>query len=183
MPFPLVTTFETAGTYKKRLWPNSAYITYMWHALLFCFMYLHTHIHIYIYIPHQLKFVSVSLARQLFLGVVLIILRLFYVSLTGANGERLTCSLPTASNTTTERKYERRTTHTRAHTHTHPKTTTQNPPQQHPLTFLHLRYQLGWLIKKYYCTVLTLFKFSTMGLRWTSQLTVMPTLYSLNNGK
>ena len=35
VPFPLVTTFEMAGTYKKWLWPNSAYIRYMWHALLF----------------------------------------------------------------------------------------------------------------------------------------------------
>ena len=34
VPFPLVTTFETACTHKKWLWPNSAYITYAWHALL-----------------------------------------------------------------------------------------------------------------------------------------------------
>ena len=29
VPFPLVTKFETTGTYKIWLWPNSAYITYM----------------------------------------------------------------------------------------------------------------------------------------------------------
>ena len=50
MPFPLVTTFETTGTYKKWLWPNSAYITYTWHALLLWHTYLHTYIYIYIYI-------------------------------------------------------------------------------------------------------------------------------------
>ena len=52
MPFPLVTTFETGGTYKKWLWPNSAHITYMWHALLLCytFFYFHTHIYIFIHI-------------------------------------------------------------------------------------------------------------------------------------
>ena len=48
VPFPLVTTFETTGTYKKWLWPNSAYITYTWHALLLWHTYLHTYIYIYI---------------------------------------------------------------------------------------------------------------------------------------
>ena len=48
VPFPLVATFETAGTYKKWLWPNSAYITYTWHALLFCFTYIDTYIYIFI---------------------------------------------------------------------------------------------------------------------------------------
>ena len=50
MLFPLVTTFETTGTYKKWLWPNSAYITYTWHALLLWHIYLHTHTHTHIYI-------------------------------------------------------------------------------------------------------------------------------------
>ena len=138
VPFPLVTTLETAGTYKEWLWPNSAYITYVWHALLFCFTYLHTYIYIYtyrtssnLYTPDSVS--HTSLARQLFLGVVLIIPRLFYVSLTGANGERLTCSLPTASNTTTERKHERRTTHT--HTHTHKQ---KNNPKNPPTTYPHI---------------------------------------------
>ena len=48
VPFPLVTTFETAGIYKKWLWSNSAYITYTWHALLIWHTYLHTYIYIYI---------------------------------------------------------------------------------------------------------------------------------------
>ena len=143
MPFPLVTTFETAGTYKKwcGLTPPTLRICGM------RYFASRTSIHTYIYI-----YIRTAPARQLFLVVELIILRLFYVSLTGVNGKRLTCSLPTASNTTTERKYERRTTHTHTHTHTQKK----QPPkksQPHPLTFLHLRYQLGWLIKKYYCTV------------------------------
>ena len=46
VPFPLVTTFETAGTYKKWLWSNSAYIAYTWHALLIWHTYLHTYIYI-----------------------------------------------------------------------------------------------------------------------------------------
>ena len=50
VPFPVVTTFKTAGTYKKWLWPNSAHITYAWHALLIWHTYLHTYIYIYIYI-------------------------------------------------------------------------------------------------------------------------------------
>ena len=49
MPFPLVTTFETAGTYKKWLWPNSAHITYAWHVLQLWYTYLHTYIYIYTY--------------------------------------------------------------------------------------------------------------------------------------
>ena len=32
VPFPVVTTFETAGKYKKWQWPNSADITYAWYA-------------------------------------------------------------------------------------------------------------------------------------------------------
>ena len=46
----MVTTFKTAGTYKNWLWPNSAHITYAWHALLIWHTYLHTYIYIYIYI-------------------------------------------------------------------------------------------------------------------------------------
>ena len=46
VPFPLVTTFETAGTYKKWLWPNSAYITYTWHATNMT--YVPPYIYIYI---------------------------------------------------------------------------------------------------------------------------------------
>ena len=34
--FPVVTTFETAGTQKKWLWPNSTHIMCAWHALLLC---------------------------------------------------------------------------------------------------------------------------------------------------
>ena len=49
VPFPLVTTFETAGTYNKWLWLNSAYITYTWHVLLLWHTYFHTCIYIYIY--------------------------------------------------------------------------------------------------------------------------------------
>ena len=45
MPFPVVTTFKTAGTYKKWQWPNSAHITYAWHALLLWHTYLHTYIY------------------------------------------------------------------------------------------------------------------------------------------
>ena len=43
--FPMVTTFETVGTYKKWLWPNSAHITYAWHVATI----MPTSIHIYIY--------------------------------------------------------------------------------------------------------------------------------------
>ena len=50
MPFPLVTTFETDGTYKKCLWPNSAYITLRGMRYYYG---TRTSIHI----PHQLKFV------------------------------------------------------------------------------------------------------------------------------
>ena len=46
VPFPLVTTFETAGTYKKWLWPNSAHIMYTWHAPILWHTYLHTYIYI-----------------------------------------------------------------------------------------------------------------------------------------
>ena len=46
VPFPLVTTFETVGTYKKWLWPNSAHIMYTWHALILWHTYLHTYIYI-----------------------------------------------------------------------------------------------------------------------------------------
>ena len=42
VPFPLVTTFKTTGTYKKWQWPNSTHITYAWHALLLWHTYLHT---------------------------------------------------------------------------------------------------------------------------------------------
>ena len=48
MQFPLVTKFETAGTYEKWLWPNSAHITYAWHALLLLYSYLHTYIYLYV---------------------------------------------------------------------------------------------------------------------------------------
>ena len=72
MPFPLVTTFETAGTYKKWQWPYSAHITYTWHALLLWHTYLHTYIHIYIYIYRTSSNLYIpdsvslaSLARQL----------------------------------------------------------------------------------------------------------------------
>ena len=44
VPFPLVTTFEMAGTYKKWLWPNSAHITFTWHVLLLWHTYHHTYI-------------------------------------------------------------------------------------------------------------------------------------------
>ena len=47
VPFPLVTTFKTAGTHKKWQRPNSDHITYAWHALLIWHTYLHTYIHIY----------------------------------------------------------------------------------------------------------------------------------------
>ena len=48
VPFPVVTTFKTAGTHRKWQWPNSAHITYVWHALLLWHTYLHTYIYIYI---------------------------------------------------------------------------------------------------------------------------------------
>ena len=38
-----------AGTYKIWLWPNSAHITYTWHALLLCHTPPYIHIYIYIY--------------------------------------------------------------------------------------------------------------------------------------
>ena len=62
--FPLVTTFETAGTYKKWLCPNSAHITYTWHALLLWHTYLHT----YTYRISSNLYTTdrVSLARQLY---------------------------------------------------------------------------------------------------------------------
>ena len=44
----MVTTFKTAVTYKKWQWPNSAHITYAWHALLLWHMYLHTYKYKYI---------------------------------------------------------------------------------------------------------------------------------------
>ena len=66
VPFPLVTTFETAGTYKKWLWPNSAYITLRGMRYYYG---TRTSIHIYIYtyrISSNLYTPdSVSLARQL----------------------------------------------------------------------------------------------------------------------
>ena len=63
MPLPLVTTFKTAGTYKKKQYPNSVQIKYAWHVLLLWHTYLHTYIYIYhtssnLYIPD-----SVSLAN------------------------------------------------------------------------------------------------------------------------
>ena len=48
MPFPLVTKFETAGTYEQWMWSNSAHITYAWHALLLRYSYLHTYINLYV---------------------------------------------------------------------------------------------------------------------------------------
>ena len=124
VPFPLDTTFETAGTYKKWLWPTPPILRICGMRYYFASRTsIHTYIYIYTYRTSSNLYTpdSVSLARLLFLVVVLIILRLFYVSLTGANGKRLTCSLPTASNTTTERKYERRTTHTHPKKKTTPK--------------------------------------------------------------
>ena len=41
VPFPLVTTFKIAETYKKLQWTNSAHIAYAWHALLLWHTYLH----------------------------------------------------------------------------------------------------------------------------------------------
>ena len=52
MPFPVVTTFKTAGTYKKWQWPNSTHITYAWHVLL---LWHSTSIHIYILEKKHLK--------------------------------------------------------------------------------------------------------------------------------
>ena len=71
VPFAVVTTFKTAGMYKKWQWPNSAHITYAWHALV---IWYNTSIHIYIYIyrtssnlytPDSVSLAS--LARQLLL--------------------------------------------------------------------------------------------------------------------
>ena len=66
VPFPLVTMFETADTYKKWLWTNSTYITYTWHALLLWHMYLHTYIYVYVIarvgVKFGINFTSVSLS-------------------------------------------------------------------------------------------------------------------------
>ena len=56
VPFPVVTTFKTAGTYKKWLWPNSAHIKYAWHALLIWHTYLHTYIYVYVIARVGVKF-------------------------------------------------------------------------------------------------------------------------------
>ena len=40
----------------KWQWPNSAHISYMWHALLLWHTYVRTQI--YMYIPHQFEFVA-----------------------------------------------------------------------------------------------------------------------------